>query len=247
MRLFALFIFFLIVSASGKVWLGIHSGGLCGPGCKPKRTGTGTGTGNILRGSIRNDISMSVVSFFFYHDLARGNTHIDREASTKRKKRGFFVYAFLACAFGWFCGLVTHGAHTTGGRREAWEWGGLMDTVSLLFHSFCRESALLLIMGVVGAAAQIDDDEFLFEASFWGILVTVSVYDRFNCFSCFSCMILYGLAWDKLEWDGWVAFAFLGEDHVKVFRTLVASYDSRGLRVQTGRGGGRSAWKTELR
>lgn len=76
MRLFALFIFFLIVSASGKVWLGIHSGGLCSPGCKPKRTGTGTGTGNILRGSIRNDISMSVVSFFLYHDLARGNTHI---------------------------------------------------------------------------------------------------------------------------------------------------------------------------
>lgn len=83
-----------------------------------------------------------------------------------------------------------------------------MDTVSLLFHSFCRESALLLIMGVVRAAAQIDDDEFLFEASFWGILVRVSVYDRFNCFWCFSCMILYGLAWDKLEWDGWVAFAF---------------------------------------
>lgn len=35
-----------------------------------------------------------------------------------------------------------------------------MDTVSLLFHSFCRKSALLLIMGVVGAAAQIDDDEY---------------------------------------------------------------------------------------
>lgn len=24
----------------------------------------------------------------------------------------------------------------------------------------------------------------------------------FNCFWCFSCMILYGLAWDKLEWGG---------------------------------------------
>lgn len=110
-----------------------------------------------LRGSIRNDISMSVVSFFISRPGAREYTYIDREASTKREKRGFFVYSFLACAFGWFCGLVAHGAQTTGdggGVEGKHGNGGLMDMVSLLlFHSLLPRVGALVDYGCCGSGS----------------------------------------------------------------------------------------------
>lgn len=85
MRLFALFIFFLIVSASGKVWLGIHSGGTLWPGLQTKEDWDWDWQHSAKEHPQRYQHVGGV--FFFYITTWREGIHIYRQGGKHQERK----------------------------------------------------------------------------------------------------------------------------------------------------------------